>query len=239
MNETLQESLNFLALQTSQSLSLLLPKILGALTALVIGVILAKMVKGVVKKILKTINFASFVNKTPLQLAFEGDNIGERIVFTISNLFYWLTMLVIIHTIVSILGLGSITVVLEKILGYIPNVISAMFIMLFGVLVAGWVESLVKGAIKTIEPKTGRLLGKVASYFVITLTAMTAFSELGIAAEFLTIVFVGFVAMLSLGFGLAIGLGGKDLVGKILNDLYDKQVMINKAEDKKSKSKKK
>ena len=42
MNETLQESLNFLALQTSQSLSLLLPKILGALTALVVGVILAK-----------------------------------------------------------------------------------------------------------------------------------------------------------------------------------------------------
>lgn len=239
MNETLQESLNFLALQTSQSLSLLLPKILGALTALVVGVILAKMVKGVVKKVLKTINFASFVNKTPLQLAFEGDNIRERIVFTISNLFYWLTMLVIIHTIVSILGLGSITVVLEKILGYIPNVISAMFILLFGVLVAGWVESLVKGAIKTIEPKTGRLLGKVSSYFVITLTAMTAFSELGIAAEFLTIVFIGFIAMLSLGFGLAIGLGGKDLVGKILNDLYDKQTMINQAEDKKEKSKKK
>jgi len=239
MNETLQESLNFLALQTTQSLSLLLPKILGALTALVVGVILAKMVRSVVKKVLKTINFASFVNKTPLQLAFEGANIGERISFTISNLFYWLTMLVIIHTIVSILGLGSITLVLEKILGYIPNVISAMFILLFGVLVAGWVESLVKGAIKTIDPKTGRLLGKVSSYFVITLTAMTAFSELGIAAEFLTTVFIGFVAMLSLGFGLAIGLGGKDLVGKILNDLYDKQVMINQTEDKKEKSKKK
>lgn len=239
MNETFQSSFQFLATQTMQSLSLLLPKILGALTALVVGVILAKVVKGLVKRVLKTINFAGFINKTPLQLAFEGSNIGERIVFTISNLFYWLTMLVIIHTIVSILGLGSITIILERILGYIPNVISAMFILLFGVLVAGWVESLVKGAIKTIEPKTGRLLGKVSGYFVITLTTMTAFSELGIAAEFLTIVFIGFVAMLSLGFGLAIGLGGKDLVGKILNDLYDKQTILNTEEDKKENSKKK
>lgn len=238
MNETIQSSFQFLANQTMQSMSLLLPKILGAFTALVVGVILAKLVRSLIRKILKTINFAGFVNKTPLQLAFEGSNIGERIVFTVSNLFYWLTMLVVIHTIVSILGLGSLTVILEKILGYIPNVISAMFIMLFGVLVAGWVESLVKGAIKTIEPKTGRLLGKVSGYFVITLTAMTAFSELGIAAEFLTIVFIGFVAMLSLGFGLAIGLGGKDLVGKILNDLYDKQTMINNMEDKKNSKKK-
>lgn len=239
MNETIQSSFQYLTAQTMESLSLLLPKILGALTALVMGVILAKVVRGVVKKVLKTINFAGFINKTPLQLAFEGSNIGERVVFTISNLFYWLTMLVIVHTIVSILGLGSLSVILEKILGYIPNVISAMFILLFGVLVAGWVESLVKGTIKTIDPKTGRLLGKISSYFVITLTAMTAFSELGIAAEFLTIVFIGFVAMLSLGFGLAIGLGGKDLVGKILNDLYDKQTMLNKEEEKETNSKKK
>jgi hypothetical protein len=238
MNETLQSSLQFLGDQTMQSLSLLLPKILGALTALVVGVILAKLVRGVVKKVLKAINFAGFINKTPLQLAFEGDRIGERIVFTVSNLFYWLTMLVIVHTVVSILGLGSLTVILEKILGYIPNVISAMFIMLFGVLVGGWVEGLVKGAIKTIEPKTGRLLGKISGYFVIALTAMTAFTELGIASEFLTIVFIGFVAMLSLGFGLAIGLGGKDLVGKILNDLYEKQTTMAKEEDK-EKSKKK
>lgn len=237
MNETFQSSLQFLGDQTMQSLSLLLPKILGALTALVVGVILAKIVKGAIKKFLKAINFAGFINKTPLQLAFEGANIGERIVFTISNLFYWLTMLLIVHTIVSILGLGSLTVILERILGYIPNVISAMFIMLFGVLVGGWVEGLVKGAIKTIEPKTGRILGKAAGYFVIALTAMTAFTELGIASEFLTIVFIGFIAMLSLGFGLAIGLGGKNLVGKILNDLYEKQTMIAQEDKKKSKKK--
>ncbi|MCC6711278.1 MAG: hypothetical protein IT416_02905 [Candidatus Pacebacteria bacterium] len=239
MNENLQSSFQVLTNQTMQSLSLLLPRILGAFTALVVGVILAKIVRSGIRRFLKTINFANFVNKTPLQLAFEGSNIGERIVFTISNLFYWLTMLVIIHTIVSILGLGSMILILEKILGYIPNVISAMFILLFGVLVAGWVESLVKGAIKTIEPKTGRLLGKVAGYFVITLTAMTAFSELGIAADFLKIVFIGFVAMMALGFGLAIGLGGKDLVGKILTDLYEKQTMIHAAEDEKEANKKK
>lgn len=238
MTEPLQSSLQFLALQTTQSLSLLLPKILGSLTALVIGVILAKMVREIVKKVLKNINFAGFINKTPLQLAFESENIGDRIVLTVSNLFYWLTMLVVIHTIISILGLNSMTLVLEKILGYIPNVISAMFILLFGILVAGWVESLVKGSIKTIDHKTGRFLGKMSGYFVIVLTAMTAFSELGIAEEFLTIVFIGFIAMLSLGLGLAIGLGGKGLVEKILTDLYEKQTQATISEKKKTKKSK-
>ena len=53
-------------------------------------------------------------------------------------------------------------------------------------------------------------------------TVLAAISELGIAQEFILIIFIGFVVMISLGFGLALGLGGKDLVSKILNDWYKK-----------------
>ena len=57
---------------------------------------------------------------------------------------------------------------------------------------------------------------------VITITVMAAISELGIASEFIFILFVGFVTTLTLGFGLAIGLGAKDLVKNILDDWYKK-----------------
>lgn len=233
MNQTLQSSWDYLLATTLTSLGLLLPRIVGALTALVVGVMLAKLIRNVVVKVLRAVTFSRFVSKTPLQLAFQNGNLGQRIEENVANLFYWLSVLVVIYIMVAILGLGSVTVVLEKILGYIPNVISAMFIVLFGVLVAGWVESLVKGTVRAIDPRTSRVAGKVASYFVVSLAAITALSELGIAAEFLTIMFIGFVAMLSLGFGLAIGLGGKSLVERVLSDWYDKSLSSSRKPKKK------
>jgi hypothetical protein len=224
MNQTLQASWDYVLATAVTSFGLLLPRIVGALTALVVGVVLAKLIRGLVWRVLHAIAFSKFVSRTPLQFALQNENLGEKIEDSIANTFYWLSVLVVIYIMVAILGLGSVTVVLEKILGYIPNVISAMFIVLFGVLVAGWVESLVKGAVRAIDQRTSRLAGKIASYFVVSLATITALSELGIAAEFLTIIFIGFVAMLSLGFGLALGLGGKAVVEKVLLNWYEKNL---------------
>ena len=86
----------------------------------------------------------------------------------------------------------------------------------------GIIEGVVKGSIKSIDGKSSRLLGKISSYMVITITLLAAISELGIASEFIYIMFVGFVTTMTLGFGLALGLGGKGLVENIINDWYKK-----------------
>jgi hypothetical protein len=111
---------------------------------------------------------------------------------------------------------------LNSILAYVPAVISAILVLFFGVLLAGLVESLVKGSIRSIDGKAARLLGKVSSYLVMTIAVLVAVSELGIASEFIMILFVGFVATISVGLGLALGLGGKDVVAKMLDEWYDK-----------------
>ncbi len=94
--------------------------------------------------------------------------------------------------------------------------------MTVGVLLAGLVESLIKGAVNQIDPKTGRLLSKVASYLVVIVTALAAINELGIAQSLINILFIGIITTLALGIGLAIGLGAKDLVSKMLMDWYGK-----------------
>jgi small-conductance mechanosensitive channel len=99
-------------------------------------------------------------------------------------------------------------------------VLSAVIVLSIGVLLAGVVEGLVKGALASVDLKTARLMGKIASYTVVSVAVLAAFSELNIAASFINILFIGFVSMLALGFGLAIGLGAKDVVGEVLSDWY-------------------
>jgi small-conductance mechanosensitive channel len=105
-------------------------------------------------------------------------------------------------------------------LNYIPNIVSAVLVLTIGVLLAGLVESLVKGAVNQIDPKTSRLLSKIASYLVVIFATLAAINELGIAQSLINALFIGVIATLSLGLGLAIGLGAKDLVAKILMDWY-------------------
>jgi hypothetical protein len=129
-------------------------------------------------------------------------------------------MLVVIHTTVSVLGLTSLTFILERILAYLPHIISAILILFIGIVISGILESLVKGSIRSIDGRSARLLGKISSYLVLILTIMVAVSELGIASQFIVILFMGFVGCIALGVGLALGLGGQHLVKKLLDDWY-------------------
>src|SRR3989344_2881718 len=89
-----------------------------------------------------------------------------------------------------------------------------VLVLTIGVLLAGLVESLIKGAVSQIDAKTSRLLAKIGSYLVVVVSALAAVNELGIAQSLINTLFIVVIATLTLGLGLAIGLGAKDLVAK-------------------------
>lgn len=215
-------SASLIMTQTVAQFTVYLPRIVGALLVFIIGTFIAKALKRVVIKLLEASRLSNLLKNTPIEHFFANAELGQKIEVILGSIVYWFAMLIVLHTSVTILGLQPISDVLNKILNYLPNVISAILVLFFGILVAGVVESVIKGAIKTIDGRSSRILGKVSSYLVVTLAIMAAISELGIASEFILILFVGFVAMLSLGFGLALGLGGQDVVKKMLNSWYQK-----------------
>lgn len=218
---TLNESFSYISAQVLTQISIYLPRIIGALLILLIGAAIAKAIKRIIVTVLEKLMVSKILTNTPVEHFFKNAEMGEKLEEVVGSVIYWLLMLVVLHTCISVLGLEPLSAVLDRILEYIPRVIAAILVLFFGVLLAGVAESLVKGAIKSIDGKSSRLLGKVASYMVVTIAVMAAISELGIASDFIMILFVGFVGLLTLGFGLALGLGGQDVVRKILNTWYE------------------
>ena len=111
---------------------------------------------------------------------------------------------------------------MNRILNYIPHIFSALIIFFFGVLLAGIAESVVKSGLRSLEAQSARLLAKTVSYGVVTIAVLAAVAELGIASQFITILFFGVVLLFALGGGLALGLGGQFTVKKILEEWYQK-----------------
>lgn len=211
-----------LLLQAMTEVSLFLPRLIGAILVLLVGGLIAKFLKRIVVRIFDAVKLSSVIKNTPIEHFFKNAEVGQKVEEVVGSIVYWLVMLMVIQTSVTLLGLDSLSAILSRVINYLPNILTAILILFFGTLLAGVIEGVVKGSIKTIDGHSSRVLGKVASYLVMSITVMAAISELGIASEFIMILFVGFVAMLSLGFGLAIGLGGQDVIKKMLNNWYEK-----------------
>lgn len=200
-----------------------LPRLVGSLLILMIGLILAKWTRALIVKILSAVKLDFFLRKSGLEPFLSQAEVKLKAEVIIGEIARWLIVIVFFMAGVNVLGLTTVSSVLAGVLSYIPKIVSAILILTIGVLLAGVIESLVKGAVNQIDPKTGRLLSRIASYLVVIVAALAAVNELGIAQSLINILFVGIVATLALGLGLAIGLGAKDLVSKMLMDWYNQE----------------
>jgi hypothetical protein len=224
LSQNWQDSLSLGMTYTIAQFSTFLPRIVGALLVFFVGLLVARFVKHLIIKALEGLRVSKAVEKTPLELFLANAEFGQKIESIIGNVFYWLFLFVILHTSISILGLTPLSNVMDQILDYIPHVFSALLIFIFGVLIAGLVESVTKGAMRSIDLNSGRLFAKIASYVVVVVASLAATAELGIASEFIKILFFGVVFTFALGAGLALGLGGQDLIRKILDDWYKRNL---------------
>ncbi|MFH0942625.1 MAG: hypothetical protein V1810_00435 [Candidatus Beckwithbacteria bacterium] len=197
-----------------------LPNLFGALLILIVGLFIAKWSKKIIVKVLSAVKLDKVLRKIGLESFMSQAEIKLKAEVIIGEIVRWLIVIVFFMAAVNVLGLNTVGSVLASVLGYIPNIVSAVLILTIGVLLAGVIESLVKSGVNQIDPRTGRLLSKVASYLVVTVAALAAVNELGIAQSLINILFIGIITTLALGIGLAIGLGAKDLVSKMLMDWY-------------------
>lgn len=217
----LQEALLIAATNILTTVFGFLPTLAAALLVFLIGLILAKWGKSLTIKVLETARLSALVKKSGLEPFLEKAEVKLKIEEIFGGIVRWLIILIFFIATVNILGLTTLSSVLNTVLAYIPKVISAVLVLTIGVLLAGAVEGLVKGALGQVDLKASRLLAKIASYLVVTFATLTAINELGIAQNLINALFIGVIAVLALGFGLALGLGSKDLVAKILNEWYE------------------
>lgn len=203
------------------SFILFLPNLIGAILVFVLGWVLADFLGKLTMRLLQAVRLSDWVSSPAVNKFFKEAGWADKIEQALGQAVRFLTILVFFVATVNILGLTAVSLVLTGILAYIPNVIAAILILVLGTLLAGVVESLVKGSLGAVDLKTSRLLGKTSSYIVLIFTIMAALSQLNIAAEFVRTLFMGIVATISIGLGLSIGLGSKDLVSRILTEWYE------------------
>lgn len=189
---------------------------------LLIGVYVARKLTGFLRDLGRSLVDRKTVIESPLGTLFESTQ-ALRGSGVFSHIIFWTVMLVFLSISGEILGITLFTNLVSLIMGYIPMVLSALIVFGFGVVISGVVERVVKKQFKRLAPQQSVLAGTLASYFTLSVFGLIALSELGIASDFILVLFAGFVLASAMSIGLAVGLGAKDLVRESLTSMVNEE----------------
>ncbi len=194
-----------------------------ALIIFVVGWIAGTFLGQVVEKIFKTVKVDDVLRQAGVEKALQKGDIKLNSGAFVGGLIKWFVISVFFLSALRVFGFTQVTLYLEDIIvGYIPHVIITVLILLVSVIIAEVAQKLVIGASSAAHLKSSKVLGAITKWSIIVFAVLTAMVQLNIAAELVQILFIGVVVALSLAFGLAFGLGGKEVAAKILEKGVDK-----------------
>lgn len=121
----------------------------------------------------------------------------------------------------NVLGMPQVSDLLNQILLWIPNLVVAAIILLVGPLLAHFVRGLIEVGAGQMGFTNAPLLGRIAEIAIVAFAVVIAINQIGIAANLVNILFIGLVGAFSLAFGLAFGLGGRDVAAQLTQSWYE------------------
>ncbi|HEV8536114.1 MAG TPA: small-conductance mechanosensitive ion channel [Candidatus Limnocylindria bacterium] len=195
-----------------------LPSLIGALLLLVIGWIIAGAIAGLLVRFLRLIRIDTLAERTGVAGFLRRANIRADAAGVIAGIVKWYVRLVFIVLAANAVGLTAVSSVVNQILAFIPNLLVAIFILAAFSWLATVARDLVTGALGSTGLPNARALGAVTFAAVFAFGVVAAANQIGVAANLINILFMGVVGAFALAFGLAFGLGGREVAGQIWAD---------------------
>jgi hypothetical protein len=198
------------------------PQLIAALVLLFLGWLFANLVRTGVMKLLDVLKFDTLAQKTGIEAFLKQGNLELSLSRILAKLAYWIVIFIVVVVVANSLGLHMVADLFNKVVLYIPNIIVAILVLVFGVLVARFINRMVFAYLNNIGVQGALTLSTLSEYGVIVFVVFVALEQLNIGTDLLTAAFqIGFGAI-GLAFALAFGLGGREWAASVIKKLTEK-----------------
>jgi hypothetical protein len=204
------DSLNYLATEFVKAI----PHIAGALLVLIVGYIVSRVVRTLVKGMLVKLGMDRAIQTSP------GGNLIGKVTKSPAGLVgavaFWMVFLGAISLAVSVLGITALSAVVAAIYSYLPNVIATLLILMAAIAISAAVSGFVMKVMG--ETPTGKMVAGIAPGLIMSIAVFMALNQLQIAPDIVTITYAAIIGSVALGTALAFGLGGSEVASQMLQD---------------------
>jgi len=196
-----------------------LPGIIAAIIVLIIGYFVALGIGHAVKVLLEKAGLDTYLERSKFAREVGHFHLS-RILGEVTK---WYIFLIFIQAGVDLLRLGTLSSLLNEFVRWLPNVIVAAIIVIFGVALAHFVSMKIEEHTRTKGVGFFSKLIKIVIYYVVLVIAL---EQIGVEASILENTFLILIGALAVGIAVALGIGlgramqpeGKEIV-KDLKDL--------------------
>jgi len=192
-----------------------LPRLLLAIVILIIGWLVAKAVRFAIVKALRTINFNVVTEKAGIDHFLKQGGADIDTVRVLGSLSYWLVILAALMIASNSLDLAYVTDLIGRIVLFVPKVMVAVVILVFGVYFARFVGAALTTYLRSIGVGEAGLVGRLALYAIVVFVVMIALDQMGLG-DIIRQAFLIIVAAIGLGLALAFGLGGQKRAAELI-----------------------
>lgn len=208
---------------TASSIVYVLLNIIVAILIFSAGWIAADFIGKVVGKIVHRMKLDFFFKEMGLEKVLNKGNLKLNSGAFVAGVIKWFVVAIFFMASLQVLGLDAVSDFIKTVLiGYIPKVVIAVLILLVAIIISEVVDKLVVAVTSAGHLKSSKALGALAKWSVIIFAILAVLVQLDIAPSLIQILLIGIVSALSLGFGLAFGLGGKDAASRAIDNIWQK-----------------
>lgn len=198
----------------------IIPKLLAALLIVAIGLLITKLLVSLIKRALKLVKADKLDDKLNEIELFEDKKLEFNIIKIIAQFIKWVCYIFLLIIVAEVLNLSIVTQEISKLLAYLPQLLTAFIILVFGLLLANALKKAVKSFFESAELSGGKLISQLIFIIILVFVSITALNQAGvdtgIITENITLIFTGFVV----AFALAFGLGARNIVESLLKTYY-------------------
>ncbi|MCA9355978.1 hypothetical protein H6790_00210 [Candidatus Nomurabacteria bacterium] len=198
------------------------PNLVIAIILFIAGWFLGRALGRGVAQLFSTLKFDSLFKGTAFDEALQKSGMKVSVSGFFGGIVKWFFIVLFLMASLDIVGLTQVNVFLrDVVVNFLPNVVIAAFVLLIATFVSNAMKKIVVGSAKAAGVSSANMLGTVTVYAIWIFAFIIALSELGIAVQFMQILFTGIIAMLAIAGGLAFGLGGRDAASRTIERVRD------------------
>jgi hypothetical protein len=213
-----QESLAFTYHEFTAQIIAFAPKLLGAIALLLVGWLLALVLRIATRKLIRGVDFVFLrVAKTG---GIRQESIKRSYAELVSKIVFWIVMMFFITATTNMLGWKMFANWLNSLITYLPNLIAGLLIIFAGFILGNIARTGVVNTANNAGINQGEMLARVTQLTILLTAILVGIEQIGINVDFLTNVLIVMVGVLLAGATLAFGLGARTLVANIIGAQY-------------------
>jgi len=201
-----------------------LPDLFAALAILIVGWIACNIAKRLIVRLLRVCRFDNLAEKSGIGAVLVRGGIHQSSSEILGLLIFWFLFLIVIVATLNTVGLPGVTETLNTVFVYIPKVVAAMVILILGLYLANFIETVTRTSCANAGLQQADSIGRVTYYATTVFVVATILQILDIEAAGMVLWAFGIVlGAICLALALSFGLGGREVAGRYLEKWLEKK----------------